>query len=296
VDVAVFAISEFAPAKINLALHVTGRRPDGYHLLETLVVFAGIGDRVRVQPSARDRFSVEGPFSGDLPAKDCNLATRARNLLRAHCISRLGAEAPPVFIHLEKNLPVASGIGGGSSDAAATLKALNRAWRLGLSPDRLAEISGPLGADLPMCIHARPLIARGAGEQTEPFTGLPVLNMVLVNPGVPVSTPEVFRTLASRENAPMPRVPAGADFDAFANWLAATRNDLEMPAIAIAPPIARALAALRASGAAIARMSGSGATCFGLFSDRASAEAAARSISQAEPGWFVSATQSMMPT
>jgi 4-diphosphocytidyl-2-C-methyl-D-erythritol kinase len=244
-----------------------------------------------------------------VPADSGNLVVRARNLLRSHSVpppsvlpdispsegggkKREISGSGPAAIHLEKDLPIASGIGGGSSDAAATLRALNRLWDLRKSLDDLADIGRELGADLPMCLHARPLMARGIGEAIEPLHGLPALDMVLVNPGVPVSTPDVFRALASRENPPLPPLPAKTDFDTLADWLAATRNDLEAPAIAVAPIVAGALDALRATGAAIARMSGSGATCFGLYPTTTAAAAAARSIRHAEPGWFVAATRS----
>lgn len=287
-DVAVSALVEFAPAKINLALHVTGRRADGFHLLESLVVFAATGDRVRVEATAEDRFSVAGPFAEGVPTDGGNLVVRARDLLRSHSV-----QAFPVSIRLEKNLPVASGIGGGSSDAAATLRALNDLWKPGLSLAGLADIGRELGADVPMCLHAGPLIARGIGEEIKALDGFPSLHMVLVNPGVPVSTPAIFGALASRKNPPLPPLASRRDFHALAGWLAATRNDLEAPAIAIAPPIADALAALRGTGAAIARMSGSGATCFGLYPTPQAAETAANFIRRAEPHWFIAATQSM---
>jgi len=283
---AISVLAEAAPAKINLALHVVSRRPDGYHELETLAVFTEYGDRLSVGHGERDEFSMHGPYAACLPADDGNLVIRAREALR---MAFPGAHLPPVSIRLEKNLPIASGIGGGSSDAAAALRALARHWNLDdASP--LTVLAPRLGADVPMCLAARPLLARGAGERIEPVSGLPELAMVLVNPGVEVSTPQVFSALASRENAPLPSLPTTPGLGGLLEWLAASRNDLEVAALSIAPAIAESLAALRASGAAFARMSGSGATCFGIYGSRQAAELAAEVISRGRRDWFVAAT------
>ncbi|OQM74776.1 4-(cytidine 5'-diphospho)-2-C-methyl-D-erythritol kinase [Manganibacter manganicus] len=277
---------EAAPAKINLALHVTGRRADGYHLLESLVAFAELGDRIEVRPTNEDHFFIGGRFGGELAADNHNLVLRARDALRqAVALTPLS----PVSIHLEKMLPVASGIGGGSSDAAAALRLLNRLWGSPLTVEQLAALARQLGADVPMCLAARPLIARGIGEMVEPVA-LPALAMVLVNPGVAVSTPQVFGRLESRENPPLPPLPRHADFAGLVGWLIATRNDLEAPARQMAPVIGDALDALASSGAAFSRMSGSGATCFGLFATPSAAQAAATTIRHARPNWFVEAT------
>ncbi|MBX9464456.1 MAG: 4-(cytidine 5'-diphospho)-2-C-methyl-D-erythritol kinase [Aquamicrobium sp.] len=278
-------IVEHAPAKVNLALHVTGRRADGYHLLDTLVVFTEAGDRVSVATATQDSFTIDGPFAGLLDDAADNLVLRARDLLR-----RIYDGLPPVAITLEKNLPVASGIGGGSSDAAATLRALMRLWGIELSADALAAAALRLGADLPMCIYARTLVARGIGEEIEPVEGIPPLHMVLANPGVAVPTPAIFRALASRDNPPLPALPGP---QALPAWLSDTRNDLETPAQALAPEIGEVLSALTANGAALARMSGSGATCFGLFNSPAEAEAAASAIAARYPAWYVTATRTI---
>ncbi|MEP9370869.1 4-(cytidine 5'-diphospho)-2-C-methyl-D-erythritol kinase [Mesorhizobium sp. KR1-2] len=280
------APAEHAPAKINLALHVTGRRADGYHLLESLAVFTEFGDCLIVSPATEDAFSVTGPFAAQVPLDAGNLAIRARDALRAFS----PASAAPVAISLEKNLPVASGIGGGSSDAAAALRALAHHW--GIEAD-LAALGLKLGADVPMCLAARPLLARGIGEVLEPVADLPPLPLVLVNPGVGVSTPDVFRALASRENPPLPPLPGRLDPASVLEWLRATRNDLENPAKTLAPAIGDALDALGGTGAPFARMSGSGATCFGLFETDADAARAAEAIRASYPGWFVAATTSM---
>jgi 4-diphosphocytidyl-2-C-methyl-D-erythritol kinase len=279
-----------APAKINLALHVTGRRADGYHLLESLVVFTQFGDRISVASADEDRFSVHGPFAAHVPLDKSNLVLRVRDSLRA---AFPGQTKTPVAIELEKNLPAASGIGGGSSDAAQTLLALADFWQID-DRNALTAIGLELGADLPMCLLARPLVARGIGERLEPIERFPSLPMVLVNPGMALPTSHVFRALASPDNSPLPLPPSRLDFAALCNWLCSSRNDLEAPAIAIAPAIADALRALAGCGAAVARMSGSGATSFGLFDTKAAADEAASAIAKAHPGWWVVATESMV--
>ncbi|MFP1631793.1 4-(cytidine 5'-diphospho)-2-C-methyl-D-erythritol kinase [Zhengella sp. ZM62] len=273
-----------APAKVNLALHVTGRRPDGYHDLDTLAVFTDFGDRITLEPADDDRFTISGPMAGGLDPHAPNLVTGARDLLRkAHGFG-------PVAIHLEKHLPVSSGIGGGSSDAAATLRALNAAFGLGLDRPALAALSLPLGADLPMCVHGVPLRARGIGEAIEPLPGFAGLAMVLANPGEQVATPAVFRALARRDNPPLPAPPRGGGAAAIAGWLAQTRNDMQDAAASLCPVIGETLTALAAERPLLARMSGSGATCFALFSSLAEARRAAGRIATAHPAWFVVAT------
>ncbi len=267
---------------------MTGRRADGYHLLESLAVFTRFGDRIELLPAERDGFTIGGPFAPGVPTDETNLVLKARDALRA---ATLG-DAPPVAIRLEKNLPMASGIGGGSADAAATLRGLMAFWRTELAPDALAQICAALGADLPMCLASRPLIARGTGEQIVPVEGLPSLGLVLVNPGVGVSTPAVFAALARRDNEALPALPARLDFDDLLGWLRKTRNDLEPAAETIAPSIGVAKAALRSAGADFVRMSGSGATCFGIFRTGNIAKRAAQLIRGSQPGWFVAATRS----
>ncbi|TKT81104.1 4-(cytidine 5'-diphospho)-2-C-methyl-D-erythritol kinase [Aquamicrobium sp. LC103] len=275
-----------APAKVNLALHVTGRRAGGYHLLDTLAVFTELGDVVTVASSDRDSFLIEGRFGDALAADGENLVLRAREMLRGLASARSG----PVAIRLRKDLPVASGIGGGSSDAAATLKALRTLWNLDISDAALAEAALHLGADLPMCLAATPLLARGIGEKLTPVDGFPRLDLVLVNPGVSVSTPEIFRALHSRGNPALPALPRHLSGETLTGWLDRARNDLETPARKIAPVISEALDALAENGARISRMSGSGATCFGIHDDAAAAARAAEAIAARHPGWFVAAT------
>ena len=291
------AIFEFAAAKINLALHVTGRRGDGYHLLDSLVTFTDIGDRLTFSPSDTDRFTLSGRFADDLPHHDDirtgNLALRARNRLREEAAGA-GAAAGPVHIHLEKNLPPASGIGGGSADAAAVLRGLNRLWQPGLDAETIALIALSLGADVPMCLASRPLIARGIGDIIVPATGFPRLDLVLANPLLPLATPAVFAALENRHNPPL-SIEAQAPADA-SEWIALvreSRNDLQLPASRIAPAIHGVLDALSSAGASLVRMSGSGATCFGLFADVDSAKAAADRLAHARPDWFVAATTTL---
>lgn len=290
-----FALTRLAPAKINLALHVVGQRPDGYHLLESLVTFADAGDRIGFSHSTEDRFTVSGRFSTDLTltgeGASANLVLRARDLLRAHLVER-GIAAGPVHLHLEKNLPVASGIGGGSADAAAALLGLLELW--GASADRssLHDMALKLGADVPMCLEGRPVIASGIGEELEPIQ-LPCIPMLLVNPLVAVSTPVIFRMLTNKANAALD-IPRGAV--ATNGWIEALkgmRNDLEPPARLLEPAITAVSDTLLEAGAAFVRMSGSGATCFGLFETAADRDAAAAVLSTDHPNWYVLACNSV---
>jgi 4-diphosphocytidyl-2-C-methyl-D-erythritol kinase len=283
------AFVEHAPAKVNLALHVTGRGDDGYHLLDTLVVFTQAGDTVTARLAERDTLTIQGSYAQGLGAENDNLVARARDLLRRLAGAR---PTPAVALDLDKALPIASGIGGGSSDAAATLRGLCRVWRLDLGEEVLRREALALGADLPMCLAARPLIATGIGERLAQVV-LPELHMVLVNPGVGVSTPAIFKALQSRENAALPPLPATPDVADLVVWLVSTRNDLEHPAMSIAPVIGEAIAALTANGAALARMSGSGATSFGIFASRDAAARAAAAIATARPAWYVEATRTI---
>ncbi|MBZ9808933.1 4-(cytidine 5'-diphospho)-2-C-methyl-D-erythritol kinase [Mesorhizobium sp. BR1-1-9] len=279
-----------APAKINLALHVTGRRDDGYHLIESLAVFTRFGDRIEIALAERDDFSVSGRYAPDVPVDGSNLVLRARDALRQAAGLR---STPPVAIRLEKNLPVASGVGGGSSDAAAVLRGLASTWQLDIDEAALARIGLSLGADIPMCLAARPLIARGIGEELSIVPDFSALGLVLVNPGKAVSTADVFNALSRRDNDALPPLPRVIDFHGLRNWLEITRNDLEPAARAIEPAIGKALSVLSKAGAGFARMSGSGATCFGLFETGNVAKRAAADIRARQPDWFVAATRSM---
>jgi len=271
--------AECAPAKINLHLHVIGRRADGYHLLDSLVVFAGIGDRLTVSPSDHLSLSVTGPFAAGLAAEADNLVLRAATALAA----KAGARATGALV-LEKNLPVASGIGGGSADAAAALRLLCRFW--GLDPSLPAQLAASLGADVPVCVTGVSALMSGIGEILAPAPALPDVGIVLVNPGVAVSTPAVFRarTGGFSDTARFPD-QGWRDAGSLAGTLLATRNDLEPPARLLVPAIGDVLDTLAAiPGCLLARMSGSGATCFALFATADQAAAAARPLRR--PGWW----------
>lgn len=274
---------EFAPAKVNLTLHVTGRRADGYHLLDSLVVFADIGDTISVEDATETRLTITGPMAGGVPVDGSNLVLRAAGLLRR--------DAPrPARLRLHKRLPHAAGIGGGSSDAAATLRLLARHWGLDLpSADKVLA----LGADVPVCLTApRPGRLRGIGERIEAVAALPPCAMILANPGAAVPTGAVFNGLVSVNNPPMPDVPAGLDLRALAQWLGHCRNDLQAPAESLAPEISHCLAALRGRREVLhAAMSGSGATCYGLTASLAEAEGAAEALRAARPGWWIVAAR-----
>ena len=285
-------IIEFAPAKVNLTLHVTGQRADGYHLLDSLVAFCGIGDWVTATAAPELGLSICGPQSQVLAPHKDNLCLRAARAMAANRLAakRFAPDGGPADLGasllLDKHLPLAAGIGGGSANAAATLRALSRLWNLPL-PNANAILA--LGADVPVCLGAIPARMRGIGDQVKAVPGLPKMHIVLVNPGVEVPTPVVFNALAVKENPPMPdTLPVWPDVDAFATWLATQRNDLEGPARATAPMISTVLAAIAAQkGAVITRMSGSGATCFGLFATAAAAKYAADSIGAAQRQWWV---------
>lgn len=271
-------MTELAAAKINLCLHVTGQRADGYHLLDSLVVFAELGDRLTFTAADDLRLTLGGPQAANLPANEDNLILRAA---RAFGVG-LGAH-----IHLEKHLPIASGIGGGSADAAAALRGLSRLWGLPL-PDAATVLA--LGADVPVCLSGNPLRMQGVGEVLTPLPPLPHAHLVLVNPGVAIPTPTVFRALANKINPALPDVPRFANLPDFAAWLTKQSNDLETPAVALAPQIAVAKTALAAqAGCHLARMSGSGATCFGMFATAEQAEAAVQIVTRAQPRWWVQA-------
>ncbi len=267
------SFSRFAPAKVNLFLHVTGRRADGYHLLDSLAVFPEAGDVVAATAAEALSLEISGPFGAVLRAEEDNLLLRAARLL---------APGRGAALRLEKNLPVASGIGGGSADAAAALQVLAGLWAVEAD---LPALALQLGADVPVCLASRPARMQGIGEILAPAPALPDFGMVLVNPGVAVPTPAVFKARQGGFSTP-PDLPEGwADVGAMVADLARCTNDLQEAAIGIAPVIGEVLAVLSAlPGAKLARMSGSGATCFALFASPAAATAAAAQIGR--PGWW----------
>ncbi|MBI1179982.1 MAG: 4-(cytidine 5'-diphospho)-2-C-methyl-D-erythritol kinase [Alphaproteobacteria bacterium] len=267
-------------AKLNLYLHVTAIRPDGYHELDSLFAFAGIGDRLAVRPADRLTLIVDGPFAPAVPADGDNLVLRAARALDGH----RGAE-----IRLTKNLPVASGIGGGSADAAAALRALNGLWQLGLTDAVLERIAAGLGADVPACVASRPVQVSGIGEVLVPAAPLPACWVVLANPGVAVSTPAVFRRFDADARSFRLAAPLGGCATAaeLAAALAQRANDLEPSAASLAPEIPAVVEALAGlPGCLLARMSGSGATCFGLFGHEAAAAAGAAALAARHPYWW----------
>lgn len=264
----------FAPAKVNLYLHVTGKRADGYHLLDSLAVFPAAGDTVAAAPAETLSLEISGPFGAVLRAEEDNLLLRAARAL---------APGRGAALTLEKNLPVASGIGGGSADAAAALRVLSALW--GIKGADLPALALQLGADVPVCLASRPARMQGIGEFLLPAPVLPDFGMVLVNPGVAVPTPAVFKARQGAFSPPPDLPEAWADVDAMVADLRTCTNDLQEAAIGIAPVIGEVLAALAAlPGAKLARMSGSGATCFALFADAAAAQAAAAQINR--PDWW----------
>ncbi len=269
----------FAPAKINLTLHVTGQRADGYHLLDSIVAFADVGDVIRVRPSDQMRLTVTGPKASGVPTDRSNLCWRAAEPFDL-----------PVAIELEKHLPAAAGIGGGSSDAAAVIRAMETLTGRAAPFDPIE-----LGADLPVCCHASAAHMQGIGEQLRPWP-LPRLHAVLVNPGIEVPTGPVFAALPQKTNPAMQPWPHGAPQMAAKSvahtlhWLAQQRNDLQLAAISVRSEVGDVLNAL--SGLhqqQLVRMSGSGATCFALFLTRDQAQTAAQRLQTAHPGWWVTA-------
>lgn len=277
-----------APAKINLTLHVLGRREDGYHALESLVAFSGAGDALSLEPGPALRLDIAGPTATAAGAGDDNLVLRAaRHLAERAPGLTLGA------FRLDKRLPVAAGIGGGSSDAAAALRLLARANGLAADDPRLYAAARATGSDVPVCVAARARMMGGAGETLGPPLRLPLLPAVLVNPGAPVETRPIFARLGlapgeRRAGGAHPEILENCDAPTLLATLAAGRNDLEDAACLQAPVIVDVLAVLRAArGCRLARMSGSGATCFGLFATPAAAARAGRAIRAQNPGWWV---------
>jgi len=262
------AVAEFAPAKVNLFLHVTGRRADGYHLLDSLVVFAGVGDEVTVAPADDLSLTLDGPGAEGLAAEADNLVLRAARALAAEA-----GIVPRAHIRLTKRLPIAAGLGGGSADAAATLRALERLW--GLRAD-LPRIAAGIGADVPACIRSRPCRMGGIGEVLGAAPALPRFGLVLANPGVALATPAVFRARGGPFSAPAQLPEGWTDAAALARGLAPLTNDLQPAAQSLCPAVTATLAALRAlPGCLLARMSGSGATCFAILPTPEDAAAAA---------------------
>lgn len=277
---------ESAFAKINLSLSILGRRADGYHELQSLVVFSAIADRIEAHPASALTLDIDGPFAATLSGEPNNLVLRAARGLRDLCGVGQGAR-----ITLEKNLPVASGIGGGSADAAATLRALMRLWHVSPDETALTRLAASLGADVPVCLDPSPALMSGVGEKIMRLPRLPDFWLLLANPGVGLSTAEVFRALDAPPLATVPQVPLVPDFvtlDDLVDWLQGEPNDLEPPARRLLPLIGEMIEAIAATpGCRLARMSGSGASCFGLYEGYNEASTAAAALAAAHPDWWV---------
>jgi len=288
-------VIEPAYAKINLFLHVVGKRKDGYHLLDSLIVFADVHDTIEARPAASLSLVVKGPFAAALKksgAPQNNLVLRAARALRTAAKVRAGAK-----IILTKRLPVASGIGGGSADAAATLKALARLWQLDIDAAALARIGLALGADVPVCLAGKAAYVGGIGDTLAPTSVLPAAPMVLVNPGIAVPTKSVFKRRSGAFSEPGRFADPARNAIALGILLARTHNDLTVAALGIAPVIADAMARLFAQpGCSIARMSGSGATCYGIFETDEQAAAATAALGAAHRKWWVQQTRLVVDT
>jgi 4-diphosphocytidyl-2-C-methyl-D-erythritol kinase len=288
---AVDVLSETAPAKVNLTLRVLSKRPDGYHELESLVAFAALADQLTLRLDAPLALSLSGPTAEQAGPVADNLVLKAVRLLSERIAGlRFGA------FELIKRLPAGAGLGGGSSDAAAALRLVARANGLALADPRLAAAALASGADVPVCLDPQPRMMRGVGDVLSAPVALPTLSAVLVGPGFPLATKEVFAALGlaagERRGEPCADVTILHEPDALFAFLALHPNDLEAPALKLAPAIASLLTTLRAQpGCRLARMSGSGATCFGLFVSKAAAETAARNLKAAQPRWWVQATE-----
>ena len=277
-------VSEQAHAKINLALHIIGRRPDGYHELDSIVAFADVADVLTIAQAAEVSISLSGPFANDLPHAGENIVLTAWHVL-ANYAGKKNIPFSPVKFHLEKNLPVASGIGGGSADAAAALRGLIRLSNLSVSSQDLNEIALQLGADIPVCLVQKTSRMRGIGEIVSPIDIDLPSGIVLVNPRIPAPTSKVFESL---------NLQCGQSFGAgigsvydIQSW----RNDLTVPAVTLVPEIADIIGSLNFQPDTIcSRMSGSGATCFGLFKSLEKARSAAGAIAEKHPHWWVIAT------
>jgi 4-diphosphocytidyl-2-C-methyl-D-erythritol kinase len=283
------ALDRLAPAKVNLFLHVGPVDAEGYHPLASLVAFADVGDVVTVQRAAQSSLTVIGPFGAALEDEGDNLMSRALRALA----EVVGADMPPLAVTLDKRLPIAAGLGGGSSDVGAALKAASEFLALDLTDATLAEVAATTGADGAMCLHARSAWAEGRGEVLSFEPRLPPLAALLVNPGAPSPTGSVYHAYdgGPTANADRPAPPEDWSAASVIDWLADQRNDLQAPAVALQPAIAEALQAVEAlTEVRLTRMSGSGATVFGLFDSLAQARAAGEALTQTRPGWWIMPT------
>lgn len=283
--------SAFAPAKVNLFLHVGAPDAEGYHPLSSLMAFADVGDTVSVQPADAPGFETTGRFGGEIPADDGNLVVRAARALHVAA----GGPVPPLRLILDKALPIAAGLGGGSSDAGAALRLLREALALEVSDAQLESVAGSIGADGVPCLWGAPVLAQGRGERLSPAPALPPLHAVLVNPLVPSPTGAVYRAydgaVDPRGEAPPPMPDGFESAEEICAWLSMlTRNDLQRPAVALEPRIGEVLALLSGEPEALlTRMSGSGATCFALCAGDIEAQGLAGRVETLRPDWWVKA-------
>lgn len=269
----------FAPAKVNLTLHVIRQRSDGYHLLDSLVMFASVGDELHLRASDALGLTVTGPQAEGVPVDGTNSILKAA--------ARFLPQGKGAQFELVKNLPSAAGIGGGTADAAAALRLIHEKWPDGPAQSLFSDVAqaAELGADVPVCLHSKPARMRGIGEQVEQLEGLPTLHAVLVNPRVAMATPAVFKAMASKENPAMDALPEDVE---FTQWLAHQRNDMQPAAVRLTPVIGDVLAAIdQTQSCTLARMSGSGATCFGLYPNAHVAKAAGIALSATHPDWWI---------
>jgi len=275
-----------APAKVNLYLHVVGRRSDGFHLLDTLMVFTELADRIEVMADDALSLAVDGPFADRLPEDaDNNLVMRA-----ARTLADTAGVKPAARITLTKNLPVSAGLGSGSSDAAATLKALSQLWAIPEGKVDLPELALSLGADVPACLAAEPVFVGGIGEVLTPTPRLPATDILLVNPGVQLATESVFKARRGGFSPEARFETSPQDVRTLADILEDRQNDLAEAATTLSPVVTQMLRVIEASpGCRLARMSGSGATCFGLFDDRGTAERAKEELESRD--WWCAVTR-----
>lgn len=283
-------LTVFAPAKINLYLHVTGRLDNGYHLLDSLVAFADIGDEISIEPAPEFKFSIEGPYANAFGPKDRDHSPDSSNLAvqAVWLLAQSAQKVPNVRIRLTKNLPLASGIGGGSSDAAAVIWGLLEWWKIPKQAPYVQGLMARLGADVPVCLKCRPARVRGIGDILDPAPALAEIPVVLINPGRPCMTGEVFSRFSGKFREPVALTSGLEKIDALVSFLNQQDNDLLRPALEMVPEIGNILSALAPQdGCLFTRMSGSGATCFGLFENEVFALKAAQDLRRDNPDWWV---------
>jgi 4-diphosphocytidyl-2-C-methyl-D-erythritol kinase len=287
-------ITVLAPAKINLALHLLGQQSSGYHDLESLVVFANIGDVLSARFADVDSLHISGPFAQGLKTEQSNLVSKAVASFRSKWPNALGRG---IKISLEKNLPISAGIGGGSADAAAALHIMTLLSGVDIPTPELSELALGLGADVPLCLFSKTCIVRGIGEVVQPLYQFPTCHVVLINPLKPVSTADIFKKTVSKNNSPLPPLPSNLVHNAVLGlWMRETRNDLEPAAFEILPEIADIGHALRkTSDCFAARMSGSGATVFGLYGSSAAAHQSAHDMRETFPHYWVTTAPLIRP-